>query len=433
MYNGTMGGRNMETCKKKLVLSFIFIFLIVTIFNLRVANAQEKQEITVLLDGYPVTFDVPPVLKDGTTLVPFRAIAEALNISVNWEVSTQTVTATDNKTKVKLQIGNKTAIKDNMPLTLRVSPQMINQRTLIPLRFFSEAFDCDVDWDKNTYTVKITSPPKEMFVTGFYALGDSQTSSWTNLFGKSYPEYTSGNTGYFSSIAFGWYSLDNNGNLLTKSRTGWQRPDGWEKVLEVISQYKLKSEMVIHVTDGDKTISNLLSSPEAIEKAISSIVEEAKIYDSVNLDFEGLGLNEDKEQLLQTQQKFTEFVKLLKNRLDVSKSITLTLHAPNSVYKGYDYKTLGEIADKIIIMAYDYGTKPEPEELVIQAIEQATEKVPKEKLLLGISIPNETLESFAVKIGLAKRFGLGGIAIWRLGLVQDEMWDVLKNSITPRR
>ncbi|WP_256201430.1 hypothetical protein [Thermoanaerobacter thermocopriae] len=53
--------------------------------------------------------------------------------------------------------------------------------------------------------------------------------------------------------------------------------------------------------------------------------------------------------------------------------------------------------------------------------------------MLGISIPNETPESFAVKIGLAKRFGLGGIAIWRLGLVQDEMWDVLKNSITPRR
>lgn len=125
----------METFKKKLVLSFISTFLIVIIFNLQVANAQEKQEITVLLDGYPVTFDVAPVLKDGTTLVPFRAIAEALNISVKWDNHTQTVIATDNKTNVKLQIGNKTAIKDNVPITLRVSPQMINQRTLIPLRF----------------------------------------------------------------------------------------------------------------------------------------------------------------------------------------------------------------------------------------------------------------------------------------------------------
>lgn len=57
-------------------------------------------------------------------------------------------------------------------------------------------------------------------------------------------------------------------------------------------------------------------------------------------------------------------------------------------------------------MAYDYGAKPEPEELVIQAIEQATKNVPKEKLLLGISIPNETQESFAVKIGLAKDLDL---------------------------
>lgn len=116
-----------------------------------------------------------------------------------------------------------------------------------------------------------------MFVTGFYALGDSQTSSWTNLFGKSYPEYTSGNTGYFSSIAFGWYSLDSNGNLLTKSRTGWQRPDGWEKVLDVISQFELKSEMVIHVTDGDNTVSNLLSSKEAIEKPFPQSLKKQKL------------------------------------------------------------------------------------------------------------------------------------------------------------
>ena len=67
-----------------------------------------------------------------------------------------------------------------------------------------------------------------MTVIGFYALGDGQTSSWTNLFGLAYPAASVGNTDAISELALGWYSIDKQGNLLDKSRTGWQRPDGWE-------------------------------------------------------------------------------------------------------------------------------------------------------------------------------------------------------------
>jgi len=110
-------------------------------------------------------------------------------------------------------------------------------------------------------------------------------------------------------------------------------------------------------------------------------------------------------------------------------SLTLTLHAPNSAYKGYDYKLLGEVADRIIIMAYDYGLKPEPESLVTQAVEQAVQDVPAKKLLLGISTPNETSGSILTKVGIAKRYGLDGVALWRLGLVSEEMWNSLRTTI----
>ncbi|OIQ58671.1 hypothetical protein MOTE_18590 [Moorella thermoacetica] len=63
-------------------------------------------------------------------------------------------------------------------------------------------------------------------------------------------------------------------------------------------------------------------------------------------------------------------------------------------------------------MTYDYGSKPEPGSLVTQAVRRAKASVPLEKLILGISPPSETPESILTKVGIAKRYGLDGIAIW---------------------
>lgn len=397
------------------------------------AQAAEKP-VSVTVDGLPVAFDVPPIIRNGRTLVPFRAIAEALNVKVNWDGSTKTVSATDGKTSIRLQIGNKTAYRNGEPIPLDVPPQVVNGRAMLPLRFFSEAFACKVAWDETRLSVAITSPPKEMTVIGFYALGDSNTSSWTNLFGRPYPEAAPGNTDAVGELALGWYSLDRDGNLLTRSRTGWQRPEGWEKVLEAAKEYNLKTEMVVHVTDGDGTLSSLLADAGAQRKAIGDILGEARQYQGVNLDFEGLGYQDSEEQLKTAQSRFTEFVRLLADKLKpLGLNLTLTLHAPNSAYKGYDYRALGELADRIIVMAYDYGAAPEPVSLVTQAVEMAKASVPPEKLLLGISAPTETAESILTKVGIAKRYGLGGIAIWRLGLVTGEMWEALRSTVVARR
>ena len=420
-------------------LFFTFALVIALVGGLALpAFAQEQkdeqQKIPVLIDGLPVVFDVQPVIENGRTLVPFRAIAEALNVAVNWDGDTQTVSATDGETSVRLQIGNKTSYHNDVPITLDVPPVIQNGRTLIPLRFFSEAYNCEVVWDGPNNTVRINSPPKEMVVTGFYALGDSKTSSWTNLFGKPYPETSSGNTDVVGELVLGWYSLDKDGNLLTRSRTGWQRPDGWEKVLETATEYKLKTEMVVHITDGDGTISSLLKDETAMTRAVNGIMEEAVLYQGINLDFEGLGYRDEGEQLMAVQDYFSNFVRFLAEKVQaVGLDLTLTLHAPNSAYRGYDYKSLGEVADRIIIMAYDYGTRPEPDSLVIQAVEQSLKVVPKEKLILGISIPSENPESILTKVGIAKRYQLNGIALWRLGLLTDEMWDALRKTVEVKR
>lgn len=73
-------------------------------------------------------------------------------------------------------------------------------------------------------------------------------------------------------------------------------------------------------------------------------------------------------------------------------------------------------------MAYDYGAKPapEPNDKVDEAIRLMLEAgVPREKLLLGISMASETEETLRAKVGLAKRHNLKGAAFWRLGLFRD--------------
>lgn len=418
---------------RKLLLFFIVALLLTGVLMAPVLaqeTGEQDREISVVLDGIAVDFDVAPLIQNGRTLVPFRAVAEALNVGVSWNNERRQVIAGDDSISVALTVNNSYAQVNNNEVEMDTAPLIIQGRTLVPLRFFAEAFGCEVDWNQETCTVEMSSAPKIMKVTGFYALGDEQSSSWTDLFAQNYPVTGKGNTDIITDMALGWFSLDEKGNLLNRSTTGWQRPEGWERVIEAAGQYKIDTEMLIHMTDGGGQLSRFLNDDQAVKRAVENIVNEARLYNGVNLDFEGLGWEEDGEELQKTCLGFNSFVeKLSRDLKKESLGLTLTLHAPNSAYPGYDYEYLGRIADYIIIMAYDYGSKPEPVQMVRQALEMAGEFVPKEKMLLGISAASETPESLAVKIGIARRYKLEGIAMWRLGLLSDEMWDVLRVRI----
>ncbi len=211
----------------KRLLSFcLALIFTLALFNGSVYSQDLQKEIGVFIDGLYVEFDVFPVNLNGRVLIPFRAIAEALNVEVLWEASTRTVTASDADTSVRLQIGNNIAFKNEEAINLDVPPTIINGRTLIPIRFFSEAFGCEVLWDGSANAVRIASPKKAMEVLGFYGLGSLETSSWTDLFGKSYPQTALGNTDIVSELAFCWYGMDEKGNLIANSVTGWMKPDG---------------------------------------------------------------------------------------------------------------------------------------------------------------------------------------------------------------
>lgn len=411
-----------------------YLLAIVLLIVAAAVPASARTEIPVFVDGLKVEFDVQPMIQDGRVLVPFRLLGQALGVDVHWDAQARKVTANASGRQVELWDQSLTAYVDSTPAVLDVPVRIINGRTLVPLRFFSEALGCQVQWEQASRTIRVQSQPSAMKVFGFYALGDAQTSSWTNLFAAPYPNHHAGNTNLISDLALGWYTLDEQGNILTASnRTAWRRPSGWEDVLHTAAYYRLATEMVIHETNKENLLSKLLESEPAMDRAVAQILHEVTFFGGVNLNLESLGRSQTGSELAETQRKFTHFVEKLAAPLHhAGKTLTLTIHPPNSAFKGYNYRDLALHADRIIIMAYDYGSRPEPVNRVVQAVEMALANVPPEKLILGISVPSETAESIGIKVAIARRYGLDGIALWRLGLLTDDMWSALRSTITAK-
>ena len=99
-----------------------------------------------------------PVLRNGRTLVPLRGIFEALGAIVNWDENSQTVTVSREGIKIlTITIGCRTATKNGAEIFLDVPAELINNRTMVPLRFVSETLGAKVDWDVSSNTVLISN------------------------------------------------------------------------------------------------------------------------------------------------------------------------------------------------------------------------------------------------------------------------------------
>ncbi|MEB3100863.1 stalk domain-containing protein [Ferviditalea candida] len=114
-----------------------------------------KKGIHAFVNGEEPQFDVPPVIKDGRTLVPFRAISKALHADVTWDAQEKSVTVTKEGITVKLIIGSKTAYVNGQEVQLDVPAQTLDNRTVVPIAFVSQAFDAVVKWIAETKTVVI--------------------------------------------------------------------------------------------------------------------------------------------------------------------------------------------------------------------------------------------------------------------------------------
>ncbi|OEG00194.1 hypothetical protein BHF71_05765 [Vulcanibacillus modesticaldus] len=140
--------------KKFSIMVFTLILLVSVLPQVGFAEGMIK----VKLNGEYVQFDQPPIIDENDrTLVPIRFISEELGAKVTWEGSTQTVIVTKDDRVIELSIGKTTAEIDGRTYQLDTSAKLVNGRTLVPIRFISEALGLEVGWEGNTQTVILNS------------------------------------------------------------------------------------------------------------------------------------------------------------------------------------------------------------------------------------------------------------------------------------
>lgn len=122
-----------------------------------------------------------PVIDNGSTLLPIRAIVEAMGGYITWEAGEQRITMVVNgRSIIHMILGNKTAQVNLVNKPLNVPAKIINGRTMVPVRFVSENLGCTVDWDGATKTVTINyteNPADKTNWTGIWVTGDI----WGNI------------------------------------------------------------------------------------------------------------------------------------------------------------------------------------------------------------------------------------------------------------
>ncbi|MCM3733440.1 copper amine oxidase N-terminal domain-containing protein [Fictibacillus nanhaiensis] len=116
---------------------------------------KKEKKTKVYVEDVEVEFDQEPIIIAGRTVVPLRAIFEALGAEIEWDNKTQTVTATKDDVTITLKIGAKTAKKNGTSVNLDQAAIIKNGRTMVPVRFIGESFDTEVVWDQETQGIYI--------------------------------------------------------------------------------------------------------------------------------------------------------------------------------------------------------------------------------------------------------------------------------------
>ena len=160
---------------KKLIVS---IFMIIILLQVNIANTNAGiNEISIKVNGNYVEFpDAKPFINDeNRTMVPVRFISEALGAKVTWEEETRTVIISKDNMNIELPIESKKIIVDKTEYTMDTMAVIVNNRTMVPVRFPSEYLGSEVGWDEINKEVIINSQSSNMD-EAIYDLNNTSTS-----------------------------------------------------------------------------------------------------------------------------------------------------------------------------------------------------------------------------------------------------------------
>ena len=142
--------------KKKIISIAAVVAITATIGNGCVL--AKSNDITVTYDGENISFDVQPEIVDDRVMVPMRTIFETFGAKVKWDSDTQTITAKKKSKTIQMTIGSSDMTKNDETYSFDVSPIIEDGRTLVPIRAISDMLGLDVEWNEKNNTVIITTP-----------------------------------------------------------------------------------------------------------------------------------------------------------------------------------------------------------------------------------------------------------------------------------
>lgn len=137
---------------------FVALSVLAVLLSANIAAAADNIRVVVNNEAVDFSGDQPPVIINGRTLVPFRAVFEKMGASVSWDSSAEVCSASLAGSEVSIGIGS-TAVYVNgkNTVTSDVPAQIINGRTMVPLRVLSESVGADVNWNASTKTVSVAT------------------------------------------------------------------------------------------------------------------------------------------------------------------------------------------------------------------------------------------------------------------------------------
>jgi len=145
-------------------------FAIILVFSLLLpvsvtSAAASTNPIKVFVDGKQVKFDVDPIMSNNNTLVQYTTVFKALGMNYSWDQEEKLITGYNDYLLMYIKIGERVAWINNKEIKMDTPAKVVNGRTLVPIRFISEATGAKVVWDGQQRTINITSAPEKTELT----------------------------------------------------------------------------------------------------------------------------------------------------------------------------------------------------------------------------------------------------------------------------
>ncbi|AFC30985.1 hypothetical protein PM3016_4209 [Paenibacillus mucilaginosus 3016] len=146
----------MHRFRPMLVITLLFAALF-GLFNPSV-SAEAPKPLKVFVDTNQIPFEVDPLIINGTTLVQFRPLFQAMGMEVKWEEASRTVTGTKADLMISLRIEDPQAVVNGRQVPLSEPARIVNGSTMVPLRFIGEATGALVNWDAVNGEITLITP-----------------------------------------------------------------------------------------------------------------------------------------------------------------------------------------------------------------------------------------------------------------------------------